>query len=366
MIRVGAAALTTDRFEEYEALSRSVKYGVNLHPLWFATYIHAFNYENKHLILEARDGESGTLHGLLPLVRKESTETRFLTHHRLVPAGYGPTDFFGFPATPGREAEVAEATAEWFASQRTSWDHLMMDLLPQGQGAWELFAEQLARVGFKVDVMSDRNYLTLDCGSPYDAYLSRLGSAKLKDLRYYRNRLLKRGSKLEVVHLDHGLASYFDAFVQLYTSRRSSKNQSDPYTRVVPLRQFVGAIIPQYEKRGWITLSLLKLDEIIVAYCYCLMYARIMYYYMPTFRDEYKDCAPGKLLLMELIRRAFEMPEIVQFNFMRSEYTYKHWFEPEVAPYFKIKVDNHRSPRTHALRLVDRLRSLRSGKAEAK
>lgn len=358
MRTAAAVTLSPDRFNDYEALSHSVRYGVNLHPLWLATYIDAFQYSEKQVMLEARD-ETGALHGLLPLVRKDSRESRFITQRRLVPAGYGPSDFFGLPATPGREAEVARAMAGWFAGNCDAWDRLMTDLLPEGHGAWAPFADQLAAAGFDVRVTSDRNYLRLDSSGSYEEYLARLGAPKLKELRYYRNRLLKRGGELTVRHLAEGLDAHFDDFVTLYTSRRHSKEQSDPYTRVKPLQKFVAAIIPHYERRGWVTLSLLSLDDVAVAYCYCLTYDGVLYYYMPTFRQEYQDCAPGKLLLMELIKRAFETPSIREFNFMRSEYDYKHWFEPDSAPYFTITASNRGSRRMKALRVIYKVRRMR-------
>jgi CelD/BcsL family acetyltransferase involved in cellulose biosynthesis len=366
MITVTPVTLQPQRFQEYAALSHTLNYGANLHPVWLQSYIEAFEYTDRHVVLESCDSVSGALLGFLPLVRKDSRESRFITQRRLVPNGYRPTDFFGFPALRGREAEVGRATAEWLDANRGYWDALMIDLLVEDQGAWAAFAARLTELGFGVEIVSDRNYLTLDTTGSYDNYVARLGAAKLKDLRYYRNRLLKRGSHLDARHLSEGMIEHFDEFIQLYRNRRSTKTQSDPYTRVGPLERFFRLIVERYGPRGWLTLSVLKLDETIVAFCYCLVYDGVLFYYNPAFRDEFKDCAPGKLLLMELIRRAFEDPTIREFNFMRSEYAYKHWFEPESKPYFTITTENHRSHRTRALRAIGYLRSLHGMRAATK
>jgi CelD/BcsL family acetyltransferase involved in cellulose biosynthesis len=357
MVTVTATRLTSEKYDEYEALTRQVRYGVNLHPLWIAAYLHAFDYFERHAILEARDARNGTLVGMLPLVRKDNRETRFLTQRRFVPAGYGPTDFFGIAAAADVRADVARAIAKWFAASRSEWDQVMVDLIPvDGGDAARAFAGELASAGLRVDVESDRNYLTLDCRGSFDDYLHQLGGEKQKELRYYRNRLAKRGGALTVEHVRTGLAERFDDFVKLYTFRRTSKRQSDPYTRVRQLEAFVRTMIPPYEERGWITLSLLKLDEQVVAYCYCLEYGGVLYYYMPTFRQAFKDCAPGKLLLVALIERAFTTPAIAEFNFMRSEYAYKHWFNPTPSPYLTVTVDNLRSPHMKAVRAVQKMR----------
>jgi len=359
MLNVTKSTLTEDNYGEYENLSCQVKHGVNLHPIWIGKYIKAFGYEGKEFLLEAREQVSGKLCGLLPLVRKDDQESRFVRHRRLVPAGYGPTDFFDIPALPGCESEVAAGLVTWLVANAGEWDQLMINLIPRETRAWELFVQHLSKSGFRPTTVSDRNFLRLDTSGLYGRYLDRLGVQKVKELRYYRNRLGKEG-RLEVERITSGAAEYFDDFVSAYSSRRASKLQSDPYTRVAPLYHFIKAVIPEYEKNHWIRLSVLKLDKKIIAYCYHLVYQNVMYYYMPTILEEYKQFSPGKLLSMELIKDAFEDRSIKEFNFMRSEYSYKHWFAPSTEPYVTIACSNPRSYRNKALAVIVSARKARS------
>lgn len=360
MIRVARTALAEENRSVYENLVSHVLYGVNLDPTWIDTFVKTFGYEGREYLLEIRETTSDVQLGLLPLVRKDDRASRFVTHRRLVPAGYGPTDFFDIPILPGREAEVTKAIVDWLVRHRSEWDELMLNLVPRETVAWQFLVRNLEERGLKPRVTSDRNFLRLDTSGSYDDYLRELGNEKVKELRYYRNRLKKEGRRLEVEHVRSGSIEYFERFVEMYGQRRTAKLQSDPYRRVGPLFEFMKTIIPQYEKRGWVRLSLLKLDDEIVACCYNFVHRNVMYYSMPAFADMYKQYSPGRLLLMDLIKGAFEDKSIREFNFMRSEYSYKHWFMPSIAPYVSVSCTNPRSYRNKVLGAIGVYRTLRS------
>lgn len=246
--------------------------------------------------------------------------------------------------------------ATWFVRNADSWDQIILNLIPEGSNTPSLLAAQLGADGFVVDVTERDCYLTLDTSGSYDEYLSRLGSAKR---RYFRKRLVNIEERLKIEHLAEGTAGYFQDFLEAYRGRRLDIGQSDPFGRMEPLAEFIKAIIPQYEAHGWLTLSMITLDGHVAAYCYCLKYEGVLSYYMPAFRDEYKGHAPGMLLVMALIRKAFETPSIVEFNFGRGDQRYKCWFKPSASRYLSISINNSHSLRMRSLRAIKWLRRLR-------
>lgn len=346
MIEILQSSLKMEKANEYENLTNNVRYGVNLHPLWLITYLEVFGF--KEVILEAREENSGVLCGLLPLVRKDIKETRYLSIRRLVPLGYLPSDFFNIITLPGREDEVTYSIANWLKDNKHDWDQLKLDLLPAESLSWDLLVKHLEALGFQPKVTTDHYFLKINTTKPYNEYLKDLGSKKLKEIRYNNNKLLKAGA-LEVRHIANDILHFFDDFYEVYSNRRSTVNQSDPFVRTPSLSDFLQKIIPRYEGNDWIRLSLLTLDSKIIAYAHQLIYNQVIYYYMPTFLEEYSKFSPGKVLLTELIKDAFENPAIREFNFMRTEQSYKLWHQPDREAYVKIVVNN---PWSYRIRLL--------------
>ena len=181
MIEATASTITEANYPEYEELTTYTRYGINLHPIWLAAYLESFGYENKELILEARDRNSGKLCGLLPLLRKDEQTSRLLKHRRLVPLGYRPTDFFDIPSVPGMEIEVARAFAEWLRTNYRLWDSLIINFIPYESTSWQPLVEHLIKEGLTPEVATDKGYLKIDTTKSYDEYLKDLGTEKQKD-----------------------------------------------------------------------------------------------------------------------------------------------------------------------------------------
>jgi CelD/BcsL family acetyltransferase involved in cellulose biosynthesis len=356
MIEIHPSTLSLSKYQEYSRITDYLRYGVNLNPLWFAAYLEAFG--NEEIILEARETSNNDLLGLLPLAWKNINEMRFLKIRRLVPLGYQPTDFFGILSVPGKEEEVTNATANWFKENKDKWDQVYLNLLPQEDPSWKYFVVHLQGLGFNPTVTNQHAFLKLDTTQSYDDYLESLGTRKQKEIRYYKNKLSKIGH-VEIAHITEDIEKLFDAFLEHYTNRRSSTEQSDPFTRMPPLYRFVKSIIAEYAQHGWMGLSVLKVDQKIIAYVYHMVYNHVVYYYMPAFMEEYRAYSPGKILLAALIKNACDDPNIREFNFMRSIHPYKLWFEPSKEGYVTISINNPWSWRNKILPIIRRLSRLR-------
>ncbi|MGD8458531.1 MAG: GNAT family N-acetyltransferase [Anaerolineales bacterium] len=349
MIKIHSATLSPNKYQEYTHLADYQRYGVNLHPLWFATYLETFG--GQEIILEARENANGDLVGLLPLVWKNINETRFLTLRRLVPLGYQPTDFFGILTVPGKEEEVTSAITNWLRENKNQWDQAHINLIPQDDLSWKSFTENLYDTGFHPIVTNQHAFFKLDTSLSYDDYLGSLGTKKRKELRYYMNKLSKAGNVL-IVQITEDIERFFDDFLEHYAVRRSYTEQSDPFTRMPPLYHFVKNIISEYGDLGWMRLSILKINQKIIAYAYHMVYNHVLYYYMPAFMEEYQAYSPGKLLLSALIKNAFDDPNIREFNFMRSIQPYKQWFGPDKEGYITISINNPWSWRNKVLPII--------------
>jgi hypothetical protein len=65
------------------------------------------------------------------------------------------------------------------------------------------------------------------------------------------------------------------------------------------------------------------------------------------------------MLLYETIKQAFEDPEIVEFNFMRGESSYKTQFTDRSEHFVSLQVTNPRSLRRRGTQIASQLTNLR-------
>jgi len=342
--------------DEYEKIAHHVSYGLNIHPIWLTTYINTFGYGNRNLVLEGRDEHSNALWGFLPLVVQHQKDNRFITLRRLVPCGYRPTDYFPIPVIPGKEDEFASVLAKWFVDNSSSWDRLFLNLIPEENFVWKTFVEYLAEMKFDIVVSKEHRFLTLDASGTYIEHLNLLGTKKVKLLRYQERRLEREIGSLSFQILEKNLRNYFDEFLGLYSDCRKDANQSDPFKRIPQLYEFMREIIEKYERKRWIRLAVLACNDVGTAYCYHFCVNKVVYYSMPTYDLAYAKFSPGRVLLAKLIENAFNDSNIIEFNFMRSEYPYKLWWLPKAKNYVTVSVENNKTGRVVLNKLYGKIR----------
>jgi len=356
MLRSSISRFGPGLADELDGLPAGGRYRVHLGSSWLTSYVEEFRASERTRVIEVREPSSGRLTGALPLQLQSVRGTRAWSLRRLVPLASGPSDFFDTLALPGRIGDVAEAIARCLWETRLSWDELVLDLIPHSSPYWEPLARALEGRGLVPIIATDRGFFKVDTTGSFDDYHQK---KMIVTYSKVRNRMRRDGvePRLEVVR--SGINDTLDGLLHLYHKRRAHKDQRNCFVNSSPMEAFVRKVVGEYEDRGWVVLSLLRNGEDVWAYALDWLRDGVWFGYMMAFDERFKRYSPGKLLLWEQIKRAFESEDIREFNFMRGESGYKSEFAYEREPYVSMTVHNPWSPRLRATQLATRLCEIR-------
>ncbi|MGD0576028.1 MAG: GNAT family N-acetyltransferase [Anaerolineales bacterium] len=350
---------TRDRFAELEGLTESARHSIHMNSAWLARYTECFQRERSAFILEARESESGRLAGALPLEVRAIPAAAGWSTRRLVPLGSGPADFNLILCLPGGEAQVAALVTRWLVKRRQQWESLRMDLVPQSSRGWQEFVYALKGSGLSPSVSQERYFYKVDTSGNWDDYQKGFLRGHLDDLRNRMNRLARERGETEVRIIEKGIQDHLEGFLTCYRQRRKATGQKDHFATEPGRLRFLESVIRDFEQKKMARLSLLKSGEDVLAYQLDWVHEGIWYHYMPTYNELYAKYSPGRILLLETLRLAFEDPEIREFNFMRGQEAYKAQFANQKEAFISIRVTNPWSLRGKAISLLSRLATLR-------
>ena len=346
-------------YEMYENLSLINKYGINLHPNWLKAYITKWNSLDEHLFLELFDDVDNSIKGILPLFIQQTSETRFLKINRLLPIGYKPTDFFPIIVEEGYEDDFAILMVRWLKHNSQIWDRVFLNYIPKNYCNWSCFVDELRKNKFNVKVDDSREFLSLDTNYNYDDYLNSLGTKKVAKIRYKANKVMRRVGEINFKNIENNIMDYFEEFMSIYSGRRKMTNQSNPFERNNNQKFFFEEIINTFEPKELVRLSVLEVDGNNIAYLISLIHNGVLYYLLPAFNPKFQKWSPGLIFLNEIIKDAFKDNRINEFNFMRSVYDYKLWWNPRIEKYVEISFDNNHSYNNSLNKILINLRNIR-------
>lgn len=349
---------TKDRLAELDSLGESVPYAVNMNSAWLGRYIECFHCQGSAFILESRAGEGGALAGALPLEVRGIQAGPGWRLRRLVPLSTGPADFSPILCLPGREAEVAASLSGWLVSHSQQWDSFRIDLIPQSSRGWREFVHALRESGFSPEVSQKKCFYKVDTRGSWEAHQKGFLGGHLDTLRNLRNRLGRERGPAEVVMMDQGIEDYLEGFLTCYRRRRQAKGEKDPFVVQPERLPFLLCVVRDFEQSHKARLSMLRSEKEILAYQLDWLDGGIWYYYHPTFDDRYAHYSPGRILLLETLRIAFEDPQVREFNFMRGDEAYKTQFANQTESYVSLRTWNRWSRRVRATAYYSRLAAL--------
>lgn len=332
-----------------------LKYGVHSTNTWFYAFVENFDRQKRALILDVTDKATSEWLGTLPLDVEIMGGTHYWSHRRLVTLGKGISDFFPIPCQMGKERDVSLGLIDWLDRHSVNWDLLHLDLIPESSAGWREFVDALNGSGFSPQVTKERRFYKIDTDASWDEYEINFLHPKLADLRNRKNRMTRAGIQPEVRLVERGILAHFENFLSLYRQRRETSRQPNVFETYPAMQSFLEAVIRDYEKRGWVRLSMLLSGETVMAYQLDWLHNGVWYHYMPAFDEHFAEYSPGKMLLYETIKMAFADPNIHEFNFMRGESTYKTQFANQSEAFISIDMENPRSLRLKATRLATHL-----------
>ncbi len=324
-------------------------YDIHHHPTWFKAFIDSFHIEQDDLL----DVSCGENH--LRLFMNSKGHGSFLKTHTLSALGSGVNDFFLLGTDPVEPERTAAAYAERLSEYKSKWDQLELTDIPSTDPFVLPFIKEMKLRGFEVATSDNRSFYHIDLTGSWDDHYHNYIHKKTADLRTRMNKLKRDGYTYTVETVTTGINAYLDRILQQYQERRNLTGQPNAFS---DQRQnnMLRAIVPEYEKQGWLKLSILKgSDGGDWAYQLDFVKDGIQYHYAPAFNMQYAMYSPSKILLLETIRNGFADTTLKEFNFMRGESPYKKQFAWAKTGYISLQITNPHSARNYNNKLYTKL-----------
>lgn len=276
---------------------------------WQSTWLRHYRRTKRPLLVAVHEGSD--LVGLMPLTRSIGT-------WRTVRAmGSVASDYLHPVARDGYESSVA---GEVSAFLETSAKADLVDLhqIRETQPLVDR-APSKARV-------EQATCLLLDLPKSYDEYLATLSKSLRYDVRKLEKNLFTSGrARVEQVTEDE-IGSGLDILFEQHKMRWRKRGL--PGAFIGRAQRFHHDWGKQAIRKGWLWLSILRLDDEPIGAIYAMRMGSTCYYYQAGFDPSKGSISPGTLLVAATIKRAIE-EGLEHFDFLRGDEPYKRRWKPQ-------------------------------------
>lgn len=327
-----------------------IKHKVNLNSIWLKTYIKSYIANNELFIICVNKGSK--LIGCLPMFMDAVRATRFWNHRTLKIIGNGPTDFFDIVSLKNTENIVAQCIIK-FLLTNNEWDKFELTQISRNSHYLKLLEENLSNnrnLNYTIDFPNGYYFVNTSKKSWYD--YEREFKEKNKDLAKSERRLIKDNIRLEIKTHRFEIYSKLLDNLNLYEERRRSLGQINTY-ETQERNAFLNNLISKWEKSDRVELNqLLDSEGNIWAFQLDWIDNKIRYHWNHAYNESFKRYSPGKYLLKEIMKSSFSNADIDECNFMRGLSDYKSKLVDEKEMFSRIMVDNPKSIRLKATKMV--------------
>jgi CelD/BcsL family acetyltransferase involved in cellulose biosynthesis len=292
--------------EEWDALVDRAAGTPFSRPGWIEAWRGAFS-EAPLELYAAREG--GRLVALLPLERRGHTL-------------HSPTNEWSFGFELLAEDDPAAQAVAHAVVATPGAERLRIEFLERGTPGYAALRDAAQRAGWSVQEHPHERSPFLSPAGTFDECLERRGGRTLNNYRR-RVRILEReGPYAFESHL--GDARLEELLTEGYAIEGSGwKTEAGTAIAVNPqARRYFDAAARNMAKRGALRLFFLRAGGKAVAFEFSLEENGVFYYCKGGFDRAYDKAAPGRVMLVELIRRAFDAG-LERFEFLGQDEAYK-------------------------------------------
>jgi CelD/BcsL family acetyltransferase involved in cellulose biosynthesis len=290
---------------------------------WQSAWWRHFSRLKRPRLILVHEGDD--LVGLVPLTVSKGP------WRALRAMGSGASDYLHPLARAGYEEQVGSALAEHLAEAK---DFDLLDLHQVRE------TQPIARTKL-AEPTEQATCLVLDLPDSYDAYLGTLGKSLRYDVRKLDKSLFNEGratvQQVEAREIVQGMEMLFEQHKKRWRKRGL------PGAFIGRLQTFHQDWATHAIDKGWLWLSILRLDGEAVGAIYAMALGNTCYYYQAGFDPAKGSISPGTLLVAATIRRAIDEGK-TQFDFLRGDEPYKRRWKPQ-HEYKNLRLVAARNPR---------------------
>ena len=276
---------------------------------WSSTWWRHFGQQHE-LLLTACHADENRLVAVLPLYRRKTGGVRMIRF-----LGHRAGDQLGPICDPEERSEAAHALRSLLDGGDLDWDLFLAEQLPADEG-WQalLGARRISQTGMPLlrpaGMQWEDFLLTRSANFRQQVRRRERNLRRLHDLRY---RLADAPDRLQA-----DLDVLFDLHRKRWHGQTSHFSEDEAFHR---------EFAEQAQKRGWLRLWFLELDQEPVAAWYGFRYCGAEYFYQAG-RDPRREGAPGFVLFCHTIRQSLE-EGVREYRLLRGDEQYKYRFANE-------------------------------------
>jgi CelD/BcsL family acetyltransferase involved in cellulose biosynthesis len=328
-----------------DLLRTSESRGIFLTWEWLYEWGKQYLGDNRLLILIVMD-EASRMRGIAPFYVRSV--------QRRLGGGYRELAFLGTEEVCSSHLDLIAARVHkrsvwqrlyWFLFEEATseWDVMTLEEIPAESTTIGALLETWDEAGKVIDIVKTSGCpLMLLPGSVTD-FRTTVSASRRYSLRRKQKALARLGL-VSYRHIEKGpeVQQAFDAFVRLHEQRWKDNGAGGGAFHRQRFLAFHRQFVKRIEENGWLSISLLTLDERPVAGIYGFVYGNIYYYYLPGFDpDAAPRASPGMLLLYRRIEQAIE-EGLGSFDFLQGETGYKAVWAGEIRRSLTLRAYNRR------------------------
>jgi CelD/BcsL family acetyltransferase involved in cellulose biosynthesis len=318
-----------DALRAHEAAWSALAAGVPFRsPAWLGTWWrrygdlrHSFCTRPRLCVVTVE--EAGRLVGLAPWYVESSPAAGRVI--RFVGSGEVCSDYLGIVAEPQREAEVAEALADFLCRGELRWDRIETDYTAVDDGAMTALQRALADRRATVFARAGLHCWRMPLPSDFDEYLAALSKSHRKQVRQLCRRVLDSGRAVwRTASTSAEFEEAWATFVDLHQRRRRSLGERGCF-RSPRFAVFHYEVARKLLAQGMLRLHTLELDGCPLAAEYHLAGGGTVYGYQAGVDPTRLDEEPGRLAGIAVVRQAIA-DGFRTYDLLRGDEPYKaHW-----------------------------------------
>ncbi len=278
---------------------------------WQDTWFRHFGGAKTPVALGAFEGED--LVGWWPMVRSKGVWPV------LRPMGKGPSDYLHPTVRAG-----ATGVLEEMGAAISEVDSALVDLHQVRSDLAPGLAEGIQNLRHEPIPQATCLVLTLD--PSFEAYVQSLSKSLRYDVRRAGKPPFSTGeAAIEVAH-GSNVSESLEHLFRLHAMRWRRRWQPGAFPS--RLRQFHLEWAARAEAKGWLELSILRLNGEPIGALYAMSVGGTTYYYQAGMDPSQNSISPGTLLVADAIRRAVSRGD-KKFDFLRGDEGYKRRWQPQ-------------------------------------
>lgn len=207
-----------------------------------------------------------------------------------------------------------------FQEAAGEWDILTLEEIPAESSSVDTLTELFEAAGKVIDIIRSTCCPILHLPRSCAEYRRTLSANRRYNLQR-KQKALERLGLVSYRHIQKGpeLSLAFDSIIKLHEAKWTS---GGAFSRE-RCRVFHQDIVKTFEKKGWLSLSLLSIDDRPIAGIYGFVYQGTYYFYLPGFDPTTAPHAsPGMLLLAHRIEQAVKEGDAF-FDLLQGRADYK-------------------------------------------